>query len=85
LAVLFREGLLRSETINPKLKTINGLPLALLKAGVLFVNDVQFAFAAYNLTVNAAFFDRCSYFHFIKLLAFSYELLAHSLQLFIYT
>jgi len=39
------------------------LSLALLKAGILFVDDVQFALPAHNLAINTALFNGCSYFH----------------------
>ncbi len=39
------------------------LSLALLKAGILFVNNIQLAFAANDLAINTAFFNGCSYFH----------------------
>jgi hypothetical protein len=45
------------------------LSLSLLEAGILFVDHVEFALPAYDLAINAAFFDGCSYFHFLKLLA----------------
>jgi hypothetical protein len=47
------------------------LTLSLLEAGILFVNNIQLAFATNYLTINTAFFNRCSYFHFLKLLAIS--------------
>jgi hypothetical protein len=37
----------------------------LLEAGILFVNDVQLAFATNDLTVYAALFDGGSYFHLV--------------------
>ena len=40
------------------------LSLALLEAGILFVNHIQLALTTYNFTVDAALFDGCSYFHF---------------------
>jgi len=39
------------------------LPLALLKAGIFFVYNVQLTFPAYNFAVSAAFFNGCSNFH----------------------
>jgi len=39
------------------------LSLALFKTGVLFVDDVQSAFATYDLAVCTALFNCCSYFH----------------------
>jgi hypothetical protein len=42
------------------------LSLALLKAGILFVDNVQFAFATNDLAICASLFDGCSYFHFLS-------------------
>jgi len=43
------------------------LSLPLLKAGILLVDDVQLALAAYNLAIRASFLDGCSYFHILWL------------------
>jgi hypothetical protein len=40
-----------------------GLSLALLEAGVLFVDDVQFALSAYDFAICTSLFNRCSHFH----------------------
>ena len=66
------------------------LSLALLKAGILFVNHIQLALTTYNFTVDAALFDGCSYFHIslalsVELRASSSLLATHSSWLFIYT
>jgi len=39
------------------------LSLALLEAGILFVNYKQLAFSANNFAVGATLFDGCSNFH----------------------
>jgi hypothetical protein len=52
------------------------LSLALLKAGILFVNYIQPAFSANNFAVGATLFDGCSNFHFLKLCAASCSLRA---------
>jgi len=39
------------------------LSLALLKAGILFVNDIKLAFATNNLAIRATLFYGRSYFH----------------------
>jgi len=39
------------------------LSLALLEAGILFVNDIKLAFAANNLAIRATLFYGRSYFH----------------------
>ena len=39
------------------------LPLALLEAGILFVDHEQFSFTLHDLTINAAFFNGSSNFH----------------------
>jgi len=41
------------------------LSLSLLEAGILFVDNIQLAFPANDLAINAAFLNGCSYFHFI--------------------
>jgi hypothetical protein len=33
------------------------LPLSLLKAGILFVNNIQLAFSFYDLAIHTAFFN----------------------------
>ena len=48
-----------------------GLSLTLFKTGVLLVDDIQFPFAAHDLTIHTAFFYRCPYFH-TKLFMFNY-------------
>jgi hypothetical protein len=45
------------------MNSIAELTLTLFKTGIFLVDDVQFALAAHDLTINAAFFDGCSYFH----------------------
>jgi len=47
-----------------------GSTLTLLKAGVLFVDDVQFAFATNDFAIDAALLDGGSYFHNLFLCAF---------------
>jgi hypothetical protein len=45
---------------------MNSLPelsLTLFKTGIFLVDDVQLAFAAHDLTINAALFNGCSHFH----------------------
>jgi hypothetical protein len=57
---------------NPKFQEIpnresgfrNQLPLPLLEAGILFVNDIQLALATHDLTICTTFLDGCSDFHF---------------------
>jgi len=39
------------------------LSLALFKAGILFVDDIQFAFPSHNFAINTAFFNGCTNFH----------------------
>jgi hypothetical protein len=39
------------------------LTLALLKARIFFVNNIQLAFSANYFAVGATFFNRCSNFH----------------------
>jgi len=60
------------------------LTLTLFESGILFVDDIQFPFAAYDLTICASFLNGCSYFHFLKLCTSSLQLVAYSYQL-IYT
>jgi hypothetical protein len=44
------------------------LSLALLEAGILFVDHIQPTLATNDLAINAAFFNGCSYFHFFSFL-----------------
>ena len=65
-----------------------GLSLALLKAGVLFVNNKQLALSLHDLAINAAFFNGSSNFHclffiWFLLTAFSFLRSAFSVKLFI--
>ncbi len=39
------------------------LSLSLLKAGILFVDYIEYAFAANDFAINTSFFNGCSYFH----------------------
>ena len=39
------------------------LALTLLETRVLLVNDIQLPLPSHDLTIGAAFFDRCTYFH----------------------
>ena len=39
------------------------LTLALLEAGILLVDDIQLPLPSHDLTIGAAFFNRCTYFH----------------------
>ncbi len=39
------------------------LALTLLKTRVLLVDDIQLPLPSHDLTIGAAFFDRCTYFH----------------------
>ena len=39
------------------------LALTLLKTRVLLVDDIQLSLPSHDLTIGAAFFDRCTYFH----------------------
>ncbi len=41
------------------------LSLALLKAGILFVDNVQLALSPHNLAINTALFNGCSDFHIV--------------------
>jgi len=47
-----------------------GSTLTLLEARILFVDDVQLAFATNDLAIDAALFDGGSYFHNRVLCAF---------------
>jgi hypothetical protein len=44
-------------------QAISLLSLSLFETRILFINNIQLAFAANDLTIGAAFFDGCSYFH----------------------
>ena len=55
------DKLLNAEFLFPEYN----LSLALLKTRVLFVDYVQFSFTADDLTISAAFFNGCSYFHIV--------------------
>jgi len=50
------------------------LSLALLEAGILFVNYIKLAFSANDFAVGATLLNGCSYFHFLKLCAASCSL-----------
>ncbi len=39
------------------------LSLTLLEAGILLVDHIETAFAAYDLAISTALFNGCSYFH----------------------
>jgi hypothetical protein len=56
-----------------------GSTLTLLKAGVLFVDDVQFAFATNDFAIDAALLDGGSYFHNLFLCAFGLNYLYRKL------
>lgn len=47
-------------------KTVQELTLALLKAWIFFVDNIQSTFSAYDLTVDTSFFNSRFYFHFIS-------------------
>ena len=49
----------------------DGLTLTLLEARILFVDDVQFAFATDDLAIGTALLNGGSYFH--NLFLFAYE------------
>ncbi len=63
----------------------SGLSLALLEAGILFVDHKQFALATNDLAIGTAFLNRCSYFHFFKLLAIGFTPLADPVDLFFHS
>jgi hypothetical protein len=50
------------------------LSLALLKAGVLFVNYIQTPFPSYDFAIDTALFNGCSYFHCYTVYLFSEKL-----------
>jgi hypothetical protein len=62
--------------ISPIADRILILSLALLKAGILFVDHIKLTFSANDLAVGATLLNGCSYFHFLKLCAASCSLRA---------